>query len=170
MLTLICKLGFFFFMNFCICNSILIQTVFCKVNNSTSNCIHRSISTYQRQIKRTIFQLAKANFVKNLLNKMKIRQLIKNKNTYITIFFRVWCDFWLGLASCFSPSQRRRRRGCCRGNSRSRGCSAPCPGKPSWTSQATAHKGGKTQDQTQTQSSVFSCLAKDWPVTEWSQL
>lgn len=64
-------------MDFCIHISNLIQAAFCKVHNSTSNYVHRRISTNQRQMKSTIFQLARANC-----------QLIKkNTDTYITSVF-----------------------------------------------------------------------------------
>lgn len=37
------------------------------------------------------------------------------------------------VLSLASPLPRRRKRGCCHGNNKSRGCSGPFQGKPSWT-------------------------------------
>ena len=57
-----------------------------------------------------------------------------------------------------SPSLRRRRRGCCHGNNRSRGCSGPFRGKPSLTLQGTDRRGGKRTDTRWLSFPGFHCL------------
>lgn len=56
-----------------------------------------------------------------------------------------------------SPSLRHRRRGCCHGNNRSRGCSGPFLGKPSSTSQGTDHRGGNMHTDVTAAFIFWSC-------------